>query len=496
MMNFKLSHIILTLTINLPLLLFSIQPIQAQTQDNNPEGLLYDSLPPLPSASEYNVLPEIKPYTLDIGDVVRVSVFGVEAVGGIDDVFTDGTITLPLLGNVYVKGLTLAELNDLMTESYGRFVKRPLITVVLERARSLEVGIIGEVNTPGNYTISALGSGLNNNNSNVSNNPNSIPTSAARPKVTDLFDLADGLTVSANVKQIKLKRKENGQEIVYNLDFWKLLQEGDLDQDALLQDGDVIIVQKQDEINPKEYRQLIDANFGIKYIKPPNVTVVGEVNRPGAYKLSIEGGPPTLTTVLQQSGGIKELADIRNIVITRTTRDTQERIIVADLWDMLQSGDVKKDVVLREGDTITVPKAKELLPSEAEELARANISPATITVNVVGQVQNPGAKALPPNTSLNKALQAAGGFQFVRANQSTVELLRINRNGTTTKRKIKVDFAADVNEENNPVLKNNDVVVVNRNALTAVGDGIATLVSPLRGLFSFTNFLRIFTRGF
>ena len=491
-MNLKLSPIILTLTINLPFLLFNTQPIHAQTQYNNPERLLYDSLPPLPPSPESNVLPENKPYTLDTGDILRVSVFGVEGLGGTDDVFTDGTVTFPLLGNVYVRGLTLAEVNDLMTDLYGRFVKRPLITVILERGRSLQVAIIGEVNTPGNYTISALGSGINNNTARGSG----PPTSAARPKVTDLFGLAGGLTVSANVKQIKLKRKENGQESIYNLDFWKLLQEGDLDQDALLQDGDVIIVQKQDEINPKEYRQLIDANFGIKYIKPPNVTVVGEVNRPGAYKLPIEGGPPTLTTVLQQSGGIQELADIRNIVITRTTRDTQEQVIVADLWDMLQSGDVKKDIVLREGDTITVPRAKELSPSEAEAFARANFAPAQITVNVVGEVNSPGAKALPPNTSLNKAILASGNFDDIRATKGSVELLRINPNGTTSKRTIKVDFAAEVNEQTNPILKDNDVVVVKRNAFTVVGDGLATLVSPLRGLFSFTNFLRIFTRGF
>lgn len=82
---------------------------------------------------------------------------------------------------------------------------------------------------------------------------------------------------------------------------------------------------KKDVIDPNEYRQLADATFGIKYVEPPNVTIVGEVNRPGSYTVPIEQGLPRLTTAIQQSGGIRELADIRNIVISRTTRDAKQQ---------------------------------------------------------------------------------------------------------------------------------------------------------------------------
>ena len=493
-MNLKPRQIIVALGINIPLVLFNSVAVPAQeiiSQANNEDRYLYDVLPPLPSSSSSGLsssfLPETTTYTLDKGDVIRVSVFGLPDQGGTDEVFRDGTVTFPLIGNVNVKGKTIAQVDDLMTSLYSRYLKRPTITVTLEQPRSLNVAIVGEVNVPGNYTISSTSSTTTNNTarSNTSLNKN--------PKVTDLFELAGGLTVSADVKQVKLKRKQNnGQTVVYNLDFWKLLQEGDLDQDADLKDGDVIFVTKQEEINPREYRQLADASFGIKYLQPPDVTVVGEVIRPGAYTVPIDAGPPRLTTALQQSGGIRELADIRNIIVTRTTRDAQEQIIVVDLWEMLQSGDIKEDLILREGDTINVPRAEEIDPSEAQTLASANFSPAQITINVVGSVRRPGATTLPPNTTLNNAILAAGGFDQQRADTSNVELVRVNPNGTVTKRPIDVNFSAEINEENNPLLKNNDVVIVNRNTITSVTDTLGQVLSPIGSIFSFIRIFDIF----
>ncbi len=486
-MKFKLNPIILTLSFNIPFLLLNAYPIQAQSQYDNQEGLFYDSLPSVSSSpSPINNLPPNNPYILDKGDVIKVTVFGLPEQGGIDEVFTDGTVTFPLIGNINVKGQTIAQVNQLMINLYSRFLKRPAITVTLEQPRSLNVAIVGEVNVPGNYTMSSVSSTTTNNSQ------KSALSVRKNPKVTDLFNLAGGLTVSANVQQITLKRRQSDREIIYNLNFWKILQEGDLSQNIDLLDGDVIMVKKREQINPKESRQLADATFGIKYVKPPSVTVVGEISRPGSYTVPIEAGAPRLTSVIQQSGGIKELADIRNITVTRTTRDAQEQIINVDLWDMLQSGDIKKDIILREGDSINIPKAEQIDPAEAHILASANFSPAEIVVNVVGSVVRPGPTAVRPNTPLNNALLAAGGFDQTRANRSKVELIRINPNGTVSKRDIAVDLGAKVNEENNPILKNNDVLIVNRSALTKVSDTLNKVLSPFTSIFSFVRLFELF----
>ena len=47
-----------------------------------------------------------------------------------------------------------------------------------------------------------------------------------------------------------------------------------------------------------------------------------------------------------------------------------------------------------------------------------------------------------------------------------------------------MDFAQGISEENNPLLRNNDVVIVDRNALAGFSDTLGTVLNPLRGVFS------------
>jgi polysaccharide export outer membrane protein len=195
-----------------------------------------------------------------------------------------------------------------------------------------------------------------------------------------------------------------------------------------------------------------------------------------------------VTKAIQVAGGITSLADIRSITIRRTTRSGEARLINVDLWDLLRSGDLSEDVILQEGDTITIPTATVLDPAEANQLAGASFSPNTIVVNVVGEVERGGAIPVPPNTPLNQAILAAGGFN-VRARKRSVELIRLNPNGTVEKRAIEVDLAQGINSQGNPTLRNNDVVVVKRTALASIGDTLGTVLNPLG---SFVNLLRLF----
>jgi polysaccharide export outer membrane protein len=95
---------------------------------------------------------------------------------------------------------------------------------------------------------------------------------------------------------------------------------------------------------------------------------------------------------------------------------------------------------------------------------------------------------VPPNTPLNQAILAAGGFN-VRARKRSVELIRLNPNGTVEKRAIEVDLAQGINSQGNPTLRNNDVVVVKRTAIASIGDTLGTVLNPLG---SFVNLLRLF----
>jgi polysaccharide export outer membrane protein len=136
-----------------------------------------------------------------------------------------------------------------------------------------------------------------------------------------------------------------------------------------------------------------------------------------------------------------------------------------------------------------VPKATEITPAEATEIASTTLSPAKISVGVVGEVKHPGVTDLKPNSSLNQALLAAGGFNDDRASRATVDLIRLNPNGTVTKRPVKVDFSQGINDQTNPILKNNDVVVVSRSGVAKVGDGLTILTNPIGTI---VNLLRLF----
>jgi polysaccharide export outer membrane protein len=108
---------------------------------------------------------------------------------------------------------------------------------------------------------------------------------------------------------------------------------------------------------------------------------------------------------------------------------------------------------------------------------------------VVGEVAKAGTIELPPNTTLNQAVLAAGGFNN-RARRTSVELIRLNANGTISKRSVPINFAQGINDQNNPVLRNNEVV--NRSNLANFSDPLGTVLSPLGGVFSLFNFFRIF----
>ena len=79
---------------------------------------------------------------------------------------------------------------------------------------------------------------------------------------------------------------------------------------------------------------------------------------------------------------------------------------------------------------------------------------------------------------MNQAILKAGGFNRSRAKRNSVELIRLNSNGTVSRQTIVVDFASGINEETNPMLGENDVVIVSRN-------GIATLSDTLNTTFAF-----------
>ncbi|MGB3204896.1 MAG: SLBB domain-containing protein [Crinalium sp.] len=350
----------------------------------------------------------------------------------------------------------------------------------------IKIAMVGEVSRPGTYSVQPQGAGQ---------------SGAGRPAtLTQAILLAGGLTPSAGISQVQIRRPtRSGTDRVMAVNLLQLLRDGDISQDVLLQEGDTVLVPTRTDVNPTEASILATSTLATQVSGPLKVALVGEVNRPGTYAVKPEASstngtnaPPTLTQALQVAGGIKPTANIRAVEVRRNSRNGAGQVIAVNLWQLLQGGDLSQDILLQEGDTIVVPTATNLDPREAEALAQSTFSPDKIRVNIVGEVKQPGAIELPPNTPLNLAVQAAGGFNNTRARTSRVDLVRLNPDGTVSKRSIGVDLARGIDQQNNPTLRNNDVIVVNRSNLATITDTVGTVLSPLTGVFSLFNFFRIF----
>ena len=421
-------------------------------------------------------------YTLGPGDQIRLDIFQVEEYSGEYPVLVDGSISLPLIGKLNVTGLTLAETSDLVSGKYAVYLKRPVITVGLVTPRPMKIIIAGEIDNPGSYEID-------------------VTQTRDFPSAVDIIQQAGGITTLADIRNIQITRKIKNREQLYTVNAWTLLEQGRLD-DLSLRDGDTIFIPTVDEINLEEIERLAAAGNTFSIGEPIKIAIVGEVYRPGTYTVDAKANnqndrnnpqetnlPPRLTDALALSGGIKPLANVRDIEIVRETWDGKKKNISVDLWTLLQEGEENQDIILQEGDSILIPQADKLAADESEKLAAASFSPGAIKVNVVGEVANPGTIEVPPNTPLNQAILAAGGFDNRRAKKGSVELVRLNPDGTVSKKEIKIDFANNIDEENNPILRQNDVVVVKRSGVASLGDALGAVTAPFAAPLGILRFL-------
>jgi polysaccharide export outer membrane protein len=121
-------------------------------------------------------------------------------------------------------------------------------------------------------------------------------------------------------------------------------------------------------------------------IRSRQVSVLGQVGRPGPY--SLEEPNPTVTDILALAGGVSPGGDDTVVVMTRRNGDVEKLEI--NLPAIYRNGDLSADVEIVSGDTIFVPTAP--------------------VFYVYGAVQRPGAYRLEPNTTVLRALSLGGGL--------------------------------------------------------------------------------------
>ena len=191
----------------------------------------------------------------------------------------------------------------------------------------------------------------------------------------------------------------------------------------------------------------------------------------------------TPVSAIQAAGGITLNADIRRVILRRVAGPGgAEKQTVLDLAQLMQVGNQRMNPILFDGDTLIVTRAEKPIPSEVIQIGISNLSPATINVTVLGEVKTPGTLALPANTPLQEALMRAGGPTPWRSNKGRIELVRLNRNGTTTTEFYNYQPGQDISQGFNPPLRDRDTVIVRRSYYGKTVDLVNQLVAPLTSI--------------
>lgn len=231
-------------------------------------------------------------YRLGPGDVVRVTVYENEDMTTEDRITEKGVITMPLMGQVHIAGLTKVAAEGAIQKalSENKLVKNPSVTVRVVQYRSQLISVVGSVVKPGNYAIDKNSSLL------------------------ELLALAGGVAADGDDERVSIIRTESGVPTKVDVNTRTLLEKAHMGDNVEVVAGDVIFVPKA-----------------------PMFYVYGEVHRPGAYRLQRD---MTVLQALSVGGGLTPRGTERGIKINRRNDDGGSRIVEVLLSERLKPDDV------------------------------------------------------------------------------------------------------------------------------------------------------------
>jgi len=157
-------------------------------------------------------------YTISSGDVLEISVWRDESLSRQIIVPPDGFISFPLIGDIDVAGMTVTQLRAVVTDKIKEYVPDATVTVLLLQINSLRAYVIGKVNNPGQFPIDM------------------------KTSVIQLLTMAGGLNQFADSDSIMILRQQKDKIIRIPFNYKDLEKGKNLDQNIIIQRGDVIVV--------------------------------------------------------------------------------------------------------------------------------------------------------------------------------------------------------------------------------------------------------------
>lgn len=365
-------------------------------------------------------------YVLGPGDQLIIDVYGASQETVTLTVSPDGDITVPDFGPVHVSGLTVSAAQSRIRSKLGSYYESSNIKASLGQTRTILVNVMGEVKTPGTYTLSAfatvfhalyMAGGVNDlgtlRNIKVFRQGKLITTvdiyefilngrlagnvrladndviqvgtydcivditgRVKRPmayelrkaeSLSTLLKYSGGFTGDAYKKSLRVLRKSGRMKSVYNVEEFELA-------DFKLADCDSVIVDS-----------IIDRFENM-------VEVKGAVFRPGMYRLGEKIS--SVRTLIENADGLTEEAMISRAVMRRMKANRTQEVISVDL-EGIMNGSVA-DIPLENEDVLFIPTLAE----------HQNLRTLTIT----GEVIFPGTYEYADNTTLEDFILQAGGL--------------------------------------------------------------------------------------
>jgi polysaccharide export outer membrane protein len=187
---------------------------EAPAADPNPDTKTHQNLTP-------SSLPQNKgndSYIVGIADELQISVWKEPDLSETVVVRPDGMITVPVVDDVYVVGLTTKQVQDILTEKLKPVVSEPQVTVIVRNIKSRKVYLVGQVGHPGAVSLSG------------------------HETVLQILAESGGPSIYAKTDKIYIIRHNEGQQQKLSFNYKKAIKGNDPKADFPLMNGDVIVV--------------------------------------------------------------------------------------------------------------------------------------------------------------------------------------------------------------------------------------------------------------
>lgn len=267
-----------------------------------PENLVYATILGTP---EYKVGPS---------DVIKITVWeGRTPKEYIVIVQVDGSISFAYNPNMVVLNLTPTQIKNEVMEALSEYFKEPHVNIDIIEYNARKASILGQERDlqrtdtgPGQYPLTG------------------------KTRIVDFISKHGGPTNSADLAQVKVVRSK-GQ--TYFLNLYKAMFEGDVTQNLILDDGDVIFIPSLEVSARKFY-------------------ILGEVANPGVYELKDE---VNILEAIMIAGSFTDRASLSRVAIIRGDL-TRPEVLFSNIEAIIHKGDQSENVEIQNGDIIYVSR--------------------------------------------------------------------------------------------------------------------------------------------